>query len=84
MPRKIIDTSTYAAYEKDGVIRSAYQRREHVTLWEEEDGSITTEVRHLTKKELRYLERSAQELLDKAIADGKAVRDRVGRVRWIK
>lgn len=79
----LIGESHEAAYEKDGKVCSAYQRNEVVSLWEK-DGKRFVTVRNKTAHEQKEQREKEHTALQKAIAAGKAVRDRIGRIRWIK
>lgn len=87
----LLDESGEAAYCKNGVddegnatckVYSTYQRNEVAQRWQREDGSVYVTVRLKTKDEAAEVRRKSQEALDKAIEEGMAIRDRIGRVKW--
>lgn len=91
---KLLEKTFDAAYclggkkhrNEDGTpkVYSTYQRNEVVERYQRPDGSTYLVVRHKTieESEKRRI-REAKKLRD-AIEKGEAVRDRIGRVKWIK
>lgn len=93
MSDKLLDESLYACYEKNDVdeegnatskVYSTYQRNEVAQRWKREDGSIYITVRHKTKSEAETARKREAETLQKAIDEGQAIRDRIGKVKWKK
>lgn len=81
---KYVDESHTAAYEKDGVLRSAFQRRELVRRIEYEDGTVEIKVRKLTKQEYRHRIDAHRMFIEWAIRRGYLVIDENGRETWNK
>lgn len=90
---KLIGGTGEATYWKDSVddesnktrqVCSTYQRNEIAQFWEREDGSVFVTVRFKTADEATETRMEDKGALDKAIAEGRAIRDRVGRVKWKK
>lgn len=89
---KLIHEDMYAAYCKDEVDDegnktckpySTYQRNEVAQLWEREDGSVYVTVRPKTREESEKVRREVQESIDRATANGEAIRDRIERTKWL-
>jgi DNA-directed RNA polymerase subunit L len=66
----------YGCYEKDSKVYSLYQRNEAM----EEDGTI----RFKTREESRKVREELEEAIQKGIEEGRAIRNRIGAVIWIK
>lgn len=91
---KLLDKTFDAAYcsgtekDEDGKtickVYSTYQRNEVAERYQREDGSIYIVIRHKTQEESAKRRQRAATKLERAIADGVAIRDRIGKVRWIK
>lgn len=78
---KLIKTELWASYKSEsGEPYSLYQRTEAMEIYS--DG--TTKIRFKTRYESEFVRKQIKESLDKAIEDGRAIRDRIGRVKWIK
>lgn len=65
----------YGCYEENGKTRSCYQMNTAI-----EDGVV----RMKTSAEMKKVREDSAQALATAIAEGRLVRDRVGRARWIK
>ncbi len=81
---KLIGESLEAAYEKNGVVYSAFQRRELVQFWENENGEIAVKVRKLTKSEYSSRIKAFKEWQKYAIEEGWLEIDENGRQTWLK
>lgn len=89
---KLLDKTLDGAYciggqnNDDGTpkVYSTYQRNEVAERWQRPDGSIYIKIRHKTKEESEKRRERAAKKLKAAIENGDAVRDRIGRVKWIK
>lgn len=89
----LLDENFHAAYEKLHIddegnvtskVYSTYQRNEVAQRWQRPDGTIYITTRNKTLVESEKLRKKEAESLQKAIDEGRAVRDRIGRVKWRK
>lgn len=76
----IIVESFYASYIRNGKVYSSYQRSEVAQL--RKDGTVT--FRRKTPAEFKKMLEEERRLREKAINNGLAIRDRLGRTIWKK